>query len=59
MSFKQTVNDLLRRGLVDMETPRELSAFNVQPLDVSGLREGLSYDNVEELLDQLHGPNRR
>jgi hypothetical protein len=50
--FKDTVNDVLRRGLL---VRRELAAsrpFKVQSRHM-GTRQGLNYDNVSELLDSL------
>ena len=56
-SFKEIVNDTLRKGLRNgTGTPKKkfkVKAFNL------GLREGLSLDNIEELLDQIEGPNRK
>lgn len=53
-NFKETVNDVLRRGLV---VRRELAA--AQPFRVRarrlGTKPGLNYDNVSELLEQLEG----
>ncbi|MGI9070026.1 MAG: CopG family transcriptional regulator [Bryobacteraceae bacterium] len=53
VSFKQAVNDFLRLGLMasrqDIRKP-----FVVTPRKL-GLPPGLSYDNVEELLEALEG----
>ena len=57
-SFKQTVNETLRAGLVELTTEREPEPFRVKARAL-GLRPGLSYDNVEDLLDQLDGAFRR
>ncbi|HMO79987.1 MAG TPA: hypothetical protein PKD24_04280 [Pyrinomonadaceae bacterium] len=55
--FKEIVNEALRRGLNGPKAkPRK--PFKVKPLNL-GLREGLSYDNIEELLDIAEGPDRR
>lgn len=56
-SFKQIVNDLLRSGL-NGSRPAKKKAFKVKPMNL-GLREGLSIDNIEELLDIAEGPLRR
>jgi Arc/MetJ family transcription regulator len=56
-SFKQIVNEALRRGLNGSAT-RPRKPFEIKPLNL-GLREGLSYDNIEELLDIAEGPYRR
>jgi hypothetical protein len=56
-SFKDTVNHFLRLGLTAPKTT-ERKPFVVKPFDL-GLPPGLSYDNVEELLDVIEGPRRR
>lgn len=55
--FKQVVNRYLRLGLTASKQPPR-KPFVVKPLNL-GLPPGLSYDNVEELLDYLEGPYRR
>jgi hypothetical protein len=57
-SFKETVNEALRAGLLDTSRERSQKPFRVKARDL-GLRSNLSYDNVEDLLDQLDGANRR
>lgn len=58
-SFKEIVNEVMRNGLkVIQGQKRKPKRFVVKPFDL-GLREGLSYDNIEELLDIVEGPNRR
>lgn len=55
--FKQVVNEFLRLGLNarrELKPPRKFTV-RTRPL---GLPPGLSYDNVEELLDQVDGPLR-
>jgi hypothetical protein len=54
--FKQVVNRFLRLGLTAKPPARK--PFVVKPRSL-GLPPGMSYDNVEELLDALEGPNRR
>ncbi len=56
-SFKETVNRALRLGLMAAKQPPR-KPFVVTPVKL-GLPPGLSYDNVEELLEALEGPNRR
>jgi hypothetical protein len=55
-SFKETVNRVLRRGL-SAPKPR-LAPYKVKAKNM-GVRPGLNYDNIQELLDQLDGPARR
>lgn len=56
-SFKQVVNETLRLGLVAAKQPPR-KPFVVKSMNLQ-LPPGLSYDNVEELLDYLEGPYRR
>ncbi len=56
-SFKQVVNETLRLGLVASKQPRR-KPFVVKPWNMSP-PPGQSFDNVEELLDYLEGPERR
>ena len=54
-SFKQTVNRILKMGLA-VATPQgpRPEPFQVQAFDL-GLREGLSYDNIGDLLEVVEG----
>jgi hypothetical protein len=52
--FKVIVNHFLRVGLMNSRKP-ERKRFVVHPLPLK-LPAGLSYDNVEELLEALEGP---
>ena len=56
-TFKEIVNDTLRKGLKCSEVPKK-KRFKVKGFPLS-LREGLNLDNIEELLDQVEGPFRR
>jgi hypothetical protein len=53
-SLKETVNELLRLGLMASHH-RTRKPFVVTPLPL-GLPPGLSYDNIEELIEALEGP---
>ena len=53
-SLKETVNELLRLGLMASRNGTR-KPFVVTPLHL-GLPPGLSYDNVEELIETLEGP---
>ena len=57
-SFKQTVNEVLRLGLNARPQLKPAKKFVVRARPF-GPPPGLSYDNIEELLDQLDGPMRR
>ena len=54
-SLKATVNDLLRLALAKRAEPRRTEPFEVESRSL-GLRPGLSYDNVAELLETAEGP---
>ena len=56
-AFKTVVNDALRRGLLRRPHVEEAPPFVVRSKPL-GLRAGLSYDNVEELLDITETPLR-
>lgn len=53
-SFKEAVNHYLRLGIMASKR-RESKPFVVTPRPLS-LPPGLSYDNVEELIEALEGP---
>lgn len=58
-SFKEIVNETLRKGLRNGSVSEgKKKRFRVEPFNL-GLRKDLSYDNIEELLDVIEGPNRR
>jgi len=52
VSFKDLVNDLIRKGLETSRPGRRAGKFKIKPIEL-GLKEGFSYDNVSELLDQI------
>jgi len=56
-SFKHVVNHFLRLGLTAGKRPQQ-KAFAVTPRKL-GLPSGLSYDNVQHLLDAIEGPLQR
>ena len=56
-SFKQIVNEILRRGLNGSSGSTTRKRIRVEPLNL-GLRKDLNFDNIEEVLDILDGPNR-
>jgi len=55
-SLKETVNHYLRLGLTS-PGPRS-RPYVVKPIPM-GIPAGLSYDNVEELLEALEGPDHK
>jgi hypothetical protein len=58
-TFKEVTNDTLRagleRGMAGAKARRPRFKVKARKL---GLRPGLSYDNIGELLEQLEGPAR-
>jgi hypothetical protein len=56
--FKRVVNRALRLGLNAQTQVKGLPPFRVKTRPL-GLRPGLSYDNIEELLEQVEGPSHR
>ncbi len=56
-SFKEVVNRFLRAGLMASKRPTR-KPFAVKPWDL-GPHSGLNFDNVEDLLETLEGPERR
>ncbi len=56
--MKQTVNKLLRLGLTSAGSGKQGEPFKVTPFPL-GLKEGLSYDSISELLEEVEGPYHR
>ena len=57
-SFKGTVNRLLRAGLTADAKPEISEPFKVRPFPM-GLKPGLNYDCIAELLEEVEGPYHR
>jgi Arc/MetJ family transcription regulator len=57
-SFKDVVNEMLRRGLADAAGPARRRPFRVHARDLGARRPG-SFDSVADLLEQLEGPLHR
>jgi plasmid stability protein len=58
-SFRETVNEALRRGLAAPRVTPARRRFTVAARDLGELRPGLSLDNIGELLDRIEGPLHR
>jgi hypothetical protein len=56
-SFKEVVNEVLRRGL-NWPAQKSIPPFEVKARDL-GERPGLDFDHVEDRLDRIEGPWRR
>lgn len=55
-SFKDVVNDVLRRGLE--AKPPSVRPFKVKARDM-GLKPGIQLDSIGDLLEQLDGPGHK
>ena len=58
-SFRETVNDALRRGLVSRAAPSSRPPFKVKARDLGDLSPGLALDNIADLLERVEGPLNR
>jgi hypothetical protein len=58
-SFRDVVNETLRRGLAHGHGRGTGQAFKVTIHDLGNLRPGLSLDNIAELIEQTEGPLHR
>jgi hypothetical protein len=56
--FRQALNDLVRTGLRAESTAKPRPAFRIEPKHM-GVRPGLSYDNIEALLEIGEGEGHR
>jgi hypothetical protein len=57
-SFKDVVNDCLRRGIEGIRSAPGRKPFKIQARPL-GVQPGLDYDNVTELLERIEGPAAR
>lgn len=58
-SFRNIVNETLRRGLASRPSTARREDFRIAARDLGSLKPGLSLDNVAELIDQVEGPLHR
>jgi hypothetical protein len=58
-SFRETVNENLRRGLLSRRPSGARNPFRIRPRDLGGLLPGLSLDNVSDLLERIEDPGHR
>lgn len=58
ISFSQTLNDLIRKGLRQAESAPQRSSFQVKPTNM-GYHPGLNYDDVESLIEYAEGDTHR
>lgn len=55
-SFRDIVNDTLRRGLATRRSAPAQKPFKVTARDLGRLRPGLTLDSIGDLLEQVEGP---
>lgn len=58
-SFRDVVNDALRRGLTGRREARHSIPFKVMARDLGDLRPGVNIDSVSDLLEQVEGARHR
>jgi hypothetical protein len=57
-SFRDTLNDLLRAALVNLETQPRRRTLKIKPASM-GFRAGLNHDDVESLIEYGEGERHR
>lgn len=57
-TFKEVINQVIRVGLTRQASEAEEEPFHVQPRPL-GLKKGLSYDNIADLLELGEGHHHR
>ncbi len=57
-SFREIVNESLRRGLDELTLPKKSEPFVVKTFP-TGPRPGISFDSISSLLEEIEGPNGR
>ena len=58
-SFKETVNEALRRSLSPSHKRPAETPFRVEARDLGDLRPGLSLDSVSDVVEQVEGSHHR
>ncbi|MGH9908245.1 MAG: CopG family transcriptional regulator [Pyrinomonadaceae bacterium] len=58
-SFKETINEAIRRGLAAPKEPTARVRFKVQARSLGELRGGLDLDNVADLIERVEGLTNR
>jgi hypothetical protein len=58
-SFREIVNETLRRGLESRRATAQRRAFKVTARDLGNLKPGLSLDNIAELIEHVEGSLHR
>ena len=55
-SFREIVNETLRRGLASRRVATQRPIFKIAARDLGDLKPGLSLDNIAELIERAEGP---
>ncbi len=55
-SFKETVNETLRVGLLSRQKTRAAKPFKIRARDL-GLKPGYSFDKPWDLIEEIEGPD--
>jgi hypothetical protein len=55
-SFRDTVNEALRRGLASQRATAQRPPIKLRVRDLGDLKPGLCLDNVAELIERVEGP---
>ena len=58
VSFRDTLNDLLREALNSQAHPPVRRTLRIEPISM-GYRPGLNYDHIESLIEYSEGPEHR
>jgi hypothetical protein len=58
-SFREVVNDTLRRGFASRRDGKPPKPFEVSARDLGELRPGLALDSISDVLEQAEGPLHR
>jgi len=58
-SFRDVVNDALRRGLSAPSAKPPRKPFKIAARDLGQLRQGISLDSIADLIEQVEGPLHR
>jgi predicted transcriptional regulator len=56
--FKVVLNEALRKGLAEVEKPLKCRQYRTNPHEM-GLRDEFSIDNIQDLISQVEGENKR
>jgi hypothetical protein len=57
--FRATLNRMLRRGLNPPRRPAGTKPFRIAGRRLLEARPGISFDSIEDVLDQVEGPERK